>query len=91
MPSAEVFISFEVPDPSACGTEPAGAWAIVFGLAWTPGHRWVVWTFGLLSAGMTFSCVFTRYHHAVDMPAGFLCGAAGTLIGRWLVGSPGSG
>ena len=59
----------------------AGAWAIVFGLAWTPGHRKTVYTFGFLSIGMTFSCVFTRYHHAVDMPAGFVCGLLGALIG----------
>ena len=63
----------------------AGAWAIVFGLAWTPGHRRVAYLFGFLSAGMTFACVFTRYHHALDMPAGFLCGLVGALLSGWLV------
>ena len=63
----------------------AAAWAIVFGLAWTPGHRRSVLLFGFLSIGMTFACVFTRYHHAVDMPAGFLCGLLGALLGGWLV------
>ncbi len=63
----------------------AAAWAIVFGLAWTPGHRRSVFLFGFLAIGMTFACVFTRYHHAVDMPAGFLCGLLGALLGGWLV------
>ena len=71
----------------------AGAWAIVFGLAWTPGHRRVAWIFAFLSAGMTVACVYTRYHHAVDMPAGLAAGAAGGLLAGWLtarVGEPDS-
>ncbi|MGD8329791.1 MAG: phosphatase PAP2 family protein [Acidobacteriota bacterium] len=63
----------------------AGAWAIVFGLAWTRRYRWVVWLGAFLSTGMTVACVYTRYHHAVDMPAGFACGLLGALIGGWLV------
>ena len=62
----------------------AGAWAIVFGLAWTPGHRKAAWGLAFLSAGMTFACVFTRYHHAVDMPAGFAAGLLGALVGGGL-------
>ena len=63
----------------------AGAWAIVFGLAWTPQHRRAVWIGAFLSTGMTVACVYTRYHHALDMPAGFACGLLGALIGGWLV------
>ncbi len=62
----------------------AGAWAVVFGLAWTKGHRRTVWVFTFLSIGMTIACVYTRYHHAVDMPAGFVAGALGGIIGGGL-------
>lgn len=64
----------------------AGAWGIVFSLAWTRKYRRTALVLGFLALGMTFACVFTRYHHAVDMPAGFLCGVAGALLGQWLVG-----
>ncbi len=64
----------------------AGAWAIVFGLAWTPEHRRVAWIFAFLAAGMTVACVYTRYHHAVDMPAGLAAGVAGGLLAGWLTG-----
>jgi membrane-associated phospholipid phosphatase len=63
----------------------AGAWAIVFGLAWTKGHRTMAYVGAFLAAGMTLACVYTRYHHAVDMPVGFACGALGALIGGWRV------
>ncbi len=63
----------------------AGAWAIVFGLAWTPGHRRTVYVFTFLSVGMTIACVYTRYHHAMDMPAGFAAGLIGALLAGWLV------
>lgn len=63
----------------------AGAWAIVFGLAWTRGHRTMVWIGTFLSIGMTVACVYTRYHHAADMPAGFACGLLGGVVGGWLV------
>ncbi len=29
VPSAEIFIPFELPDPTACGTATAGAWAVI--------------------------------------------------------------
>jgi len=63
----------------------AGAWAVVLGLAWTRRHRVAVWVGTFLSAGMTVACVYTRYHHAMDMPAGFACGLFGALAGGWLV------
>lgn len=59
----------------------AGAWAIVFGLAWTRERRRAAYLFAVLSAGMTIACVYTRYHHAVDLPAGFACGLSGAFIG----------
>ena len=58
----------------------SGAWAIVFALALVAGHRRVAFWFGFFAAGMTLGSVFTRYHHAMDVPAGFACGVAGTLI-----------
>lgn len=63
----------------------AGAWAIVFGLAWTRQHRNMVRVGTFLSIGMTVACVYTRYHHAVDVPAGFVAGLVGALVGGWLV------
>jgi len=63
----------------------AGAWAVVFGLAWTKEHRTAVYVGAFLATGMTLACVYTRYHHAVDMPAGLLCALVGALLGGWLV------
>jgi len=57
----------------------AGAWGIVHGLA-SAGRRRAAWSLGLLSAGMSFACVWTRYHHAVDVPAGVAC----ALLGGWI-------
>jgi membrane-associated phospholipid phosphatase len=58
----------------------AGSWGVVFGLA--RFHRRAALAMGLLAAGMSFACVYTRYHHVVDVPAGFLAGLAGALIAR---------
>lgn len=63
----------------------SGAWGIVLSLAWIRGHRRTASWMAVLAVGMTFACVFTRYHHAVDMPAGFLCGVFGALVARALV------
>jgi hypothetical protein len=30
-----------------------------------------------MAAGMSLACVYTRYHHGVDVPAGFLMALAG--------------
>jgi membrane-associated phospholipid phosphatase len=60
----------------------AGTWGVVFGLA--PYHRRAGFFIGLLAVGVSISCVYTRYHHAVDVPAGFLMGLVGASLFRWL-------
>lgn len=62
----------------------AGAWAIVLALAGTRQHRTAAYLAGVLSAGLTVACVYTRYHHAVDTPAGLACAVAGALLAGWL-------
>ena len=60
----------------------AGSWGMVFGLA--PFHRRASLVLGFFAVGMSLACVYTRYHHGVDVPAGFLAGAVGALIGTTL-------
>jgi membrane-associated phospholipid phosphatase len=57
----------------------AGSWGMVFGLAVYRRRAAVV--LGLVTVGLSISCVYTRYHHAVDVPAGFLMGAIGAFLG----------
>ena len=67
----------------------AGSWGIVFGLSGS--HRRAALAMGFFAAGMSLACVYTRYHHAVDVPAGFFAGLSGALIARrWGSGGPGS-
>jgi hypothetical protein len=58
----------------------AGSWGVVLGLL---GYQWrrakVLAVFAL---GMSIACIYTRYHHGVDVPAGFLMGALGALLAR---------
>jgi hypothetical protein len=58
----------------------AGSWGMTFGL-W-PYHRRTAAVFGFFAAGMSVACVYTRYHHAVDVPAGLACAVAGAAIAR---------
>ncbi len=60
----------------------AASWATVFGLA--PFHRRAAWISGFLAFGLSLSCVYNRYHHGVDVPAGFLAGIAGAALGSWV-------
>ncbi len=56
----------------------AGTWGYTFGiLAYRRPAGWVLVP---LAIGISVSCVYTRYHHAVDVPAGFLMGVLGTTI-----------
>lgn len=64
----------------------AGAWAIVLALAARRRHRAAAWIGAVLAAGMTVACVYTRYHHFVDVVAGLGCGVLGALLGGWLEG-----
>ncbi len=60
----------------------SGAWALTFGLY--PKHRkWALW-FGLLAAGLSVACVYTRYHHAVDVVGGLAVAMIAAMIGYWL-------
>ena len=62
----------------------AGAWGIVFGLL--PFQRKKALILGFFALGMSLACVYTRYHHAVDVPTGFLAGLLGSLITGKLTG-----
>jgi membrane-associated phospholipid phosphatase len=57
----------------------SGAWALTFGLY--PTHRTTARWFGLVALGLSIACVYTRYHHGVDVLAGFTVGAIGAAIG----------
>jgi len=37
--------------------------------------------FGLVSAGLSVACVYTRYHHAVDVLAGLTVATIAAIIG----------
>ena len=64
----------------------AASWAVVLGLArFHPGWATVC---GVFTSGLSFACVYTRYHHGVDVLAGLLAGIAGTAIGSWASRSP---
>jgi membrane-associated phospholipid phosphatase len=56
---------------------------MTFGL-W-PYHWRTAAVFGVFAAGMSVACVYTRYHHAVDVLAGLLAAVAGALIARAVV------
>ena len=60
----------------------AASWGMVFGLA--PFHRRASFVLGFFAAGMSLACVYTRYHHGIDVPAGFLAVAVGALVGTTL-------
>lgn len=59
-----------------------GSFGIVFGL-W-PFHRRPALVLGFFALGMSAACVYTRYHHGVDVPAGILAGLLGAVIARRL-------
>ncbi len=56
----------------------SGTWGLVMGLG--VNHRRTGWVFAVVTAGMSFACVYTRYHHGVDVLAGVPIG----LLGGWL-------
>jgi len=62
----------------------AGAWGIVFGLL--PFHRNKALIFGFFAVGMSLACVYTRYHHGIDVPAGFTAGLVAAVISYKLTG-----
>ncbi len=62
----------------------AGAWGIVFGLL--RFHRKRAFVFGFFALGMSVSCVYTRYHHGIAVPVGFVAAALAALVSYELTG-----
>jgi hypothetical protein len=60
----------------------SGTWAMTFGLYAT--DRRASLCFGALAVGLSVACVYTRYHHAVDVFAGLAVAAAAATIGHRL-------
>ena len=57
----------------------SGAWALTFGLYAT--DRRAALYFGLVAVGLSIACVYTRYHHAVDVMAGLTVAIVAATIG----------
>jgi membrane-associated phospholipid phosphatase len=57
----------------------SGSWALTFGLY--AEHRTAARWFGLVAAGLSVACVYTRYHHGVDVLAGLTVAAIAAAIG----------
>ena len=60
-----------------------GSWGMTFGL-W-PYHRRTAAVCGILAAGVSIACVYTRIHYAVDVLAGMATALAGVAVARALV------
>jgi len=60
----------------------AGAWALTFGL-YATDRKASLWS-GLLVVGLSVACVYTRYHHAVDVLAGLTVAVFAAVIGYGL-------
>lgn len=63
----------------------AGAWGTVFGLFGF--HRRASLMLGVFATGMSVACVYTRYHHAIDVAAGLTAAAVGAFISYKLTAS----
>jgi membrane-associated phospholipid phosphatase len=64
----------------------AGSWGMVLGLA--PHHRRAALVLGFFALGMSAACIYTRYHHAVDVPAGMLAAVVGAFVTTQLTHRP---
>ncbi|MGH9459905.1 MAG: phosphatase PAP2 family protein, partial [Vicinamibacteria bacterium] len=64
----------------------AGSWGMVLGL--TAHHRRAPLVLGFFAVGMSAACIYTRYHHGVDVPAGLLAGVVGAWTARTLTHLP---
>lgn len=60
----------------------SGTWAITFGLFATRAKA-APW-FAFVAAGLSLSCVYTRYHHGIDVLAGLAVAGLATGLGLWL-------
>jgi len=59
----------------------AGTWGVTFGLLFY--YRRLGIFMAVLAVGVSISCFYTRYHHFVDVPAGFLMGLMGAGLFWW--------
>jgi membrane-associated phospholipid phosphatase len=62
----------------------SGTWALTFGLFAT-GNR-ARWAFACLAVGLSVACVYTRYHHGVDVLAGVTVAASAAALATRLTG-----
>lgn len=58
----------------------SGTWALTFGLY--PYHRRTAIAFGVMAVGLSVACVYTRYHHAVDVFAGIAVAIVAAVVGH---------
>lgn len=61
----------------------AGSWGITLGLFRFDRRVGAILAF--FAAGLSLSCIYTRYHHGVDVPAGFLVAVVAALIVRAVI------
>ena len=59
-----------------------GSFGIVLGLL--PFHRRPALILLFFALGMSAACIYTRYHHGFDVPAGILAGLAGAAVAHRL-------
>jgi membrane-associated phospholipid phosphatase len=64
----------------------SGTWALTFGLY--PTNRRASLGFGALAVGLSVACVYTRYHHAVDIFAGLAVAVVAAKMGHRLTRKP---
>ena len=57
----------------------SGSWALTFGLY--PHHRRAARWFAVAALGLSVACVYTRYHHALDVVAGMTVAAVAACAG----------
>jgi membrane-associated phospholipid phosphatase len=60
----------------------SGTWALTFGL-YATDRRAARW-FALLAVGVSVACVYTRYHHAVDVLAALTVAIIAKMVGSAL-------
>ncbi|HET9372350.1 MAG TPA: phosphatase PAP2 family protein, partial [Vicinamibacterales bacterium] len=60
----------------------SGAWAVTYGLSMMRAKATPV--FLMAAMGLSIACIYTRYHHGVDVIAGFVVGIAGGRLGAVL-------
>lgn len=58
----------------------SGTWALTFGLLVTRNRA--AWMFALLAVGLSVACVYTRYHHGVDVIAGIAVAVVALALGQ---------